>query len=400
MYTSMMLCNCYMLDSNYNHTVDFKNKESQLAWFYSKAVYTLNESMYQRKNELEIRVDKSISDLNFCNYLITRNDDGKDYFYFIMDKEYVNDYTTTLYLKLDVIQTYLFLLLNYNFKSCLVDRQHIKRWDTDSNGNITPSRYYSMEDEGLELGEYQIGLIHNVYDYTNKGSYIITSSEMLGISNETRGSSANGGGGGDTPSYDYTYLDGYMDKNGLRMVKSFEGFSSLPYNIGDGTDTIGYGCTSEHSTDAYNSLLPSCTEEQASIVLGEYAFSSYSLPIKEQLDQNKYNWNNMTQDLFNAMVSFAWNSGAYAMQYNYPTLWNMIIEGYNITNPSALAEQWAITNIMEGTEYEEGLRIRRTREGQIAIGIFDYTEFLIANVQDGGYITDNNGYGYIPSEYQ
>ena len=196
------------------------------------------------------------------------------------------------------------------------------------------------------------------------------------------------------------FISGYMDKNGLRMVKSFEGFAMYPYNIGDGTNTIGYGCTEVYSPDAYNQLYPSCTEEQASIVLGQFAYTNYSLPYLNQLNEDNYNWGYMTQDLFNAMVSFAWNSGVYAMKYDWSELWNLIITGQNITNPTYFAEVWANTNVMPGTEFEQGLRNRRYREGQIAIGNYDYTNFIISNVSVGGTITTNNGYGYIPREYQ
>ena len=190
-----------------------------------------------------------------------------------------------------------------------------------------------------------------------------------------------------------------MDRNGLKMVKSFEGFASVSYNIGDGTNTIGYGCTSAYSTEAYNSLLPECTEEQASEVLGQYAYYSYSSLIKEQLDDYNYNWDYMTQNLFNAMVSFAWNSGAYAMSTIWSDLWNLILQGYNKSNPNELLNTWKVTNIMQGSIYEEGLRSRREREGLIACGLMGYDDFYISDVINGGYIMDNEGYGHIPKEY-
>ena len=388
MNTSLMLCNCYQLDSNYNHTVDFKSRESQLNWFTIRSMYTLTNNMYQRKSENVIRVDKPLNSLNNVNYVVANNlDDGTRYFYFVINKEYVNDYTTTLVLQLDLIQTYLF---DINFTTCLIDRQHVKRWSVASNGDKKPNYQYEQEDEGLELGEYVIKKRTSIYDYTNKGSHIIVSSEPLGV-NDNSNSIPN--------TTSKKYLNGYMDKNGLRMIKSLEGFASTPYNIGDGTNTIGYGVTEVYSTSAYNSLLPSCTEQQASEVLGDKVYFSYSSALKSQLDSDGYNWGYMTQDLFNAMVSFAWNSGAYAMRTNYNELWQLILNGENKNNPNNLSSVWSTTNIMVGSEFEQGLRTRREREGLIAIGQYNYSNFIISNVTEGGTITDNEGYGYIPIEY-
>ena len=388
MKTLLYLCNCYELDMNYNHTPHFTSFANQFTWFNNRTQYLLTNNMYQRKSENIIRVDKALKDLTYCNYLLSVNqDDNTRYFYFIVNKEYVNDYTTTLYLKLDVIQTY---MLDLQFKECLIERQHINKWVYDSNGNKSPNMYYSEEDEELELGEYTIKNITTLYDYSNKGSYIVTTSEPLGITNNSSPST-------EKPT---SYLNGYMDANGIRMIKALEGFASEPYQDSEGYWTTGYGITLDNWPDLYNSLLPSCTEKQASEVLGDFAFCNFSLPQKEQLDACNYNWDYMTQDLFNAMVSFAWNSGAYAMQYDWPDLWNAILRGENKTNPSQFMALWSVTNIMEGTDSEQGLRNRRQREGQIAIGEYDYSNFTISNVTEGGIVDDNFGYGYIPIGYE
>lgn len=388
MNTTILLCNCYQLDSNYNHTVDFNSRESQFNWFTIHTVHTLSNNMYQRKQENEIRVDKSLTELNSCNYVVITNlDDGTRYYYFIIDKQYVNDFTTSLFLQLDLIQTYLF---DINFKSCLVDRQHVKRWD-ESNGSKRPVSIYAQEDEGLELGEYQIKKRTVLYDYTNKGSHIIVSSEPLGVVDSEPPHPV-------TPS-DNNYENGYLNADGLRMIKALEGFASEPYQDSEGYWTTGYGITQANHEDLYNSLLPSCTEEQASEVFGDFAYNNFSKIIYDDLNEDGYNWEYMTQDLFNAMVSFAWNSGARAMKYNWTELWNSILNGDNINNPSNLQTIWRETNIMVGSPSEEGLRNRRLTESKVALGQFDYSEFIISNVTVGGTVTDNMGYGYIPTMY-
>lgn len=185
--SSYLLCNCYMLDSDYNNTVDFNNSNNQLNWFLDKVQFRLDDSMYQRKSELEIRIDKSLNELKLCNYMLVINDDNTKYFYFIVNKEYVNDYTTLCILQLDLIQTYLFHLKQENFRPCLVERMHIKDWITN-DGELRPLFIDLLEDEGLDTGEYEVKQINNLYDYESKGSYIITTSEPLGTltSGETR----------------------------------------------------------------------------------------------------------------------------------------------------------------------------------------------------------------------
>ena len=393
--TVVRFLNCYMLDSDYNNTINFTNKQTQIQWFNQHVKWLNEEFDYQRKNN-NIKVGYNLDELKLINYLIIDNSNGERFFYFVMEKEYISDNVTNLIIKLDLIQTYQF---DITFKDCQVERQHIEQYYESSEGNVIANRVGENVNEGLDTGDYSLVSNINLYDYMQNGCYIFTSSERLGVSTDERINFSEETGGGGNPSNN-NYSNGYMDKNGMRMIKSFEGFASIPYNIGDGTDTTGYGTTSVYSTEAFNSLLPSCTEQEASIVLGEFAYSSYSIKVKQQLDDDNYNWDNMTQDLFNAMVSFAWNSGAYAMSINYPTLWNMILNGYNKTNTEELKNTWAITNIMEGSIYEEGLRKRRKIEGEIAVEEYDYMNFIIGNVTEGGYITDNEGFGYIPTEYK
>ena len=177
MNTTILLCNCNQLDASYNHSVTFNSRDSQWAWFTSKTVYALNEQMYQRKTETEIRVDKHISQLSAVNYCCILNDDNTKYFYFIVDKVYCNEYTTTLFLQLDVIQTYLFSI---QFAECLIERQHVNNWV-----NGLPNYEMLSEDEGIGTGEYVINNVTTLFDYSNKGSYVIEATRPLGVTGES-----------------------------------------------------------------------------------------------------------------------------------------------------------------------------------------------------------------------
>lgn len=380
------------LDNDYNHVPLFTSVENQSLYFAQRRVKTLDDYMYQRKNNLVFNIDMSLEEIENVNYLITLNENNKKYFYFIVDKEYINDGVTKVYLQLDVMQTYMF---DIKFNECFIEREHCNRWIKYTDGRVEPLDY--LEDENLETGEYVLKSEETIYNYSGKGTYIYTSSERLGVSNDGRpnfNKDNEGGDSGGSSTSGENFKNGYADKNGMLFLKSVEGFRSQPYNLGDGTLTIGYGVTEKNKKEYYDRLYPSCTEEQASIVLGELMYNDFSKLVKINLDLYDYNWEHMTQGLFNAMTSFAYNSGVYGlMEWD---IWELIL---NQSDYETIAKEWETTNIMVGSIYEEGLRNRRKKEADMIRGTFDYSTLLISN--DGnGYITENNGYGYIPNEYK
>ena len=226
-FTQFILCNCKELDSNYNHSLYFSNKDKQLKYFLDKKVYLINDCYYHRKDS-SIKIEKSIDELSFVNYVLSRNEEnGKYYFYFVYDRIYVNDYTTQLILKLDVIQTYLFDMdLNSNLS--LVDRGHYNPYQLNSE---KLDLFVLANNEGLEVGEYVVKNITNIYDYSNKGGYIVASSDKL--------TANNGGSSGSVGGNENSFKNGYCSENGFVLIKSMEGFATTPYDIGDGTRTTG-----------------------------------------------------------------------------------------------------------------------------------------------------------------
>lgn len=377
MNTIYWLINAYELDTDYNHTVDFNSHNEQLSYFREKTIFLLDDSMYQRKNENVIIVDKSLNELKNCNYLIAINEDNTKYFYFIMDKNYNNDYSTSLNLKLDLIQTYLF---DIQFSDGLIDRQHVKRWE-DTEWGKKPTN--EIQEEGLEVGEYEIKKIHTLYDYSDKGTYIFTSSDMLGLSNDKRPStdSSSGGGDGGSGTNSENFKNGYLDENGLVFLKSKEGFASTPYQDIYGYWTTGYGITQAFQETYYNKLVPSCTEQQASEVMGEVVYN-FSSQVKNLMDSIGYT--NLNQNKLNALTSYAYQKGIGGLQNS--TIYTYLAEGRS---------DQEIANIWTDDEFNT----RRSEESLIFLsGI--YPSMKISDVDNGGYVTDNNGKGYIPSNYK
>ena len=374
--SNVFYCSIPELDINYNNTVNFKNSTNQVNWFMTKAKYSMTDCTYLRK-ERSLTIDKYIDDCMDYNYCMWNNGTRWEYF-FIINKEYVTENSTKLTLKLDVLQTYYFDI-NFTKMESFIEREHTYRFD--NNGDVQLDNL--LEPEDLEVGELKVQSITNAYDYTNKGCYFLTSSTRLGMIN-------GGSGGGSSSSQTTLYKEGYVSGNGLWFIKQTEGFSATPYNLGDGTYTIGYGTTSKYDPEHYEQLAPSCTEQQASEVLGQSLYTNYSKYVYDTFVRYGYDMNKMKQNEFDAFVSFYYNTGTLTSK----SIFTKYING---DSKESIAEVWKTTVIMPGTQFEEGLRNRRKAEANVFLNA-DYNYKAIPNL-NGGTITDNDGKGYIPAPY-
>ena len=378
------LCNCYMLDVNHEHTVNFNNKQSQLQWFNSKCLYYMKECKHLKKGQTVIvPINYYDNKLLYCNYCYFVNDENRIEYYFIIEREYVNEYNTKLYLKLDVFQTYYFDISFSKYQS-FIDRVHLPRWNDRTN---LPNTALMLEDEGLEVGEYEIRNRTTLYNYSNKGSFIATSSSPL--SAKTGGSGSSGGSGGSSSS-GTLWKNGLVSEDGFVFIKSVEGFSSKPYNLGDGTYTIGYGTTSVHDPEHYNQLAPECTEEQASNVFANSLDNNYANYVLTKIKQSGRDLSTVKQCHFDAFCCFYYNTGKLTNQ----TIWTKFVNG---DNDESIAEVWRTTIIMPGSQFEEGLRDRRSREADVFLN--NYRPKLPIQNLSGGTVSENGGKGYVPERY-
>ena len=124
-----------------------------------------------------------------------------------------------------------------------------------------------IEDEGLEVGEYEVRSIKTLFNYSNRGSFIATSSSPLAA--KTGGSGSGGSSSGGYVSSSDLYKEGRCSDKGLWFIKQSEGFYDHAYDDGYGFLTIGYGTTKHGEPDAYNELLNGCNEQKASEILGD-----------------------------------------------------------------------------------------------------------------------------------
>lgn len=136
------VCSGVLLNNDYLHTIWFGSLSEQLQYFAGKVVKTFSAYTYIRKS-WSIKVESTMEQARSWSYLYFQNGNGKTYFYFINNIEYVNDHTVELFIEMDVMQTYLH---EYTLHKCFVEREHSA---TDEVGD-------NLLEESLDLGELTV----------------------------------------------------------------------------------------------------------------------------------------------------------------------------------------------------------------------------------------------------
>ena len=143
-----------------------------------------------------------------------------------------------------------------------------------------------------------------------------------------------------------------LDSKGYDLIKEFEGFSDRPYKCSAGIPTIGYGNTFYPDGKRVSMLDKQITKEYADEifknVVDNFAFKVSKL-IKSKVTQNQ----------FNALVSFAYNVGIGNLEKS--TLLKLV----NINpNDAMIAKQFLRWNKAKGKELK-GLTNRRIKESAL-----------------------------------
>lgn len=147
------------LDSDYKNTLFFNNKTEQYNYFNSLTKFNLSALTYQRVNKNTIRVQIQCDALYDCNYLMFRNTNYSDkWFYaFLTGVEYVNDTTANIYYTIDYMQTWLF---DYQLKESFVEREHTL---TDVVGD-------NIEPESIDGGDL---VFNSYYPLTSTVEFVV-----------------------------------------------------------------------------------------------------------------------------------------------------------------------------------------------------------------------------------
>lgn len=181
--TTIYLLKDVPLDDTFDHTLYWENtaqgKADQLDWFIGQTngfvERKLENYTYQRIEKGSCMVEAVADDIYGCNYMVFQNSPqygSKWWFCFIQDVEYVNNKTSKLTLKIDVMQTFYF---DYDLIPCYVERQHP---ETDIFGE-------HIQDEGIEYGgEYWYD---HLVDVNLGDNYIVVCGTVRPIAGVTHG---------------------------------------------------------------------------------------------------------------------------------------------------------------------------------------------------------------------
>lgn len=347
--SNVYLCQIPQFSNDYKNVGHFTSRTNQINYMQSHCILSLSTNAKIDNFTESITLNYTINaNMRKCDYLYGQGADGRYFFFFITNMEQNTTATTTIYLQLDVWQTYhLDLILLPSF----VERCHVKRW---ASTNI-PTKEIVAE----PLGNYESTVIKEENVPNNKGVYIITSTTPLGkVSNRPSGGS---GGGGDTPTPGGgcgNPSEGIPTPNGFLFIKGYEGLAQYAHNIGDGVMTIGYGCTDAYDGDNYATLKANepVSDELASEIMAQSLVSNYGIPLKNSLASDGLT---VSANEFDAILSFVYNAGLGS--WNDSDIRTALLNG----DKDGAYTSWLTQNIMPGTQFESGLRARRQAEANI-----------------------------------
>jgi lysozyme len=98
-----------------------------------------------------------------------------------------------------------------------------------------------------------------------------------------------------------------IDNKGIELITSFEGFRSKPYLCPANVPTIGYG-TTRYPTGIKVSLKDTAITKEQALIFLKNDISFYEKAVDSLCNDN------LTQNQFNALVSFTYNLGANALK--------------------------------------------------------------------------------------
>jgi lysozyme len=140
--------------------------------------------------------------------------------------------------------------------------------------------------------------------------------------------------------------------NGIELIKKYEGFMSSPYKCPAGVPTIGYGATYYPNGERVKMNDKSINEFDAELLL-KSMIQSYEAAV------NRYVQVTLTQNQFDALVSFAYNLGNGALQKS--TLLKKVNENPCDSDITNQFNRW----VKAGGKTLNGLVKRRKEEAEL-----------------------------------
>jgi lysozyme len=149
-----------------------------------------------------------------------------------------------------------------------------------------------------------------------------------------------------------------VPQQALDLIKKYEGFRSGPYICPAGVPTIGYGNTYYPRTGAKVKMTDApVSPDSAELMLKETVKKDF-VPQLEKIPH----WDEMSDGQKSALISFAYNLGAnfYGDMDNFGSITRDLRDKNWANVPTTLLKYRN-----PGSAFEEGLRKRRTEEGEV-----------------------------------
>lgn len=143
-----------------------------------------------------------------------------------------------------------------------------------------------------------------------------------------------------------------IDKKGLDLIAEFEGLRLKPYLCSANVPTIGYGSTFYENGTKVKLIDAPITKQRAEQLL-QHTADKFAEKVAKLITKP------ITQNQFNALVSFAFNVGITALQNS--TLLRLV---NNNPNDANIAKQFLRWNKAGGREVQ-GLTNRRIKESAL-----------------------------------
>ena len=147
-----------------------------------------------------------------------------------------------------------------------------------------------------------------------------------------------------------------ISDKGLNLIKKYEGFSSKPYMCPANVPTIGYGSTYYPNGTKVKLSDDSISEDEATQILEYIAQKDFGSAV------NKFVIVELTQNQFDALVSFAYNIGRTAFENS------TLLKFLNRGEYEAAAEQFEKWN-KSGGRVLSGLTKRRFDEQKLFLSL-------------------------------
>ena len=149
-----------------------------------------------------------------------------------------------------------------------------------------------------------------------------------------------------------------VPQRAIDLIKKYEGFSADPYICPAGVATIGYGNTFYPNGKKVTMSDAPVSQAEAEKMLKDVVDKDFVSVLEKSIPY----WNEMSDGQKSALISFAYNLGAnfYGDMDNFGSITRDLRDKNWANVPATLLKYRN-----PGSSFEEGLRKRRTEEGEI-----------------------------------